>query len=606
VITRGTAHFDSAAGSRWIAAATLAAAVLASGPSGAQERACAAGGDCPAGRGWVSGKTGPTWAEFRWVRGERVIEGDIVVDPVSSQSTLSLGQSAAIASGPIELWPGGVVPYALHPSLADVERVHDAIAHWHARTGISLVPRSTEADYLHFEPGDGCSSFVGMRGGVQAIRLHPACDTGSVIHEIGHAVGLWHEQSRHDRDAHIEVRFENIEEGRAHNFEKYAEGAGADAGPYDFGSIMHYPAWAFSRNGHHTIVPRSTLPAGVVLGQRDGLSAGDVAGVEALYGLSPAAPLESGEPVAGLSAARGEERHFRIVVPEDSARLEIQVSGGNGDADLYVRFDERPTRQHFDCRPYIGGNLESCSFDAPAAGTWFVMLRGYDAFAQVTLVAQTLDAEASGGLLDNGIELAGLSGARSEELHFHVDLPEATRQLEVRVRGGRGDADLYLRHGEAPTRTRFDCRPYRAGNEEICRVAAPAAGRWFVMLRGWSSFSGAFLLASHDGETGSPEALENGIVRVGLDGAQGEDLHFRIEVPAGAALLQVASGGGSGDADLYLRFGEAPTESLYDCRPYATGNEEACAVVAPSAGTWFLMLRGWASFADLSLFAEYL
>ncbi|MCU1349897.1 MAG: alkaline serine protease, partial [Acidobacteria bacterium] len=63
-----------------------------------------------------------------------------------------------------------------------------------------------------------------------------------------------------------------------------------------------------------------------------------------------------------------------------------QTSGGSGDADMYVRFGTPPNTTTYDCRPFVSGNNETCSFPSPAAGTWHVMLDGYTAYSGLTLV----------------------------------------------------------------------------------------------------------------------------------------------------------------------------------------------------------------------------
>src|SRR5690606_6867707 len=127
------------------------------------------------------------------------------------------------------------------------------------RTGIQLVPRDpanpAHENYVSFEERDGCWSEVGMRGGKQVVSIGPSCGVGQAIHEIGHVVGLWHEHSRQDRDQHVEVLWQNIRSGMEHNFTQHISD-GDDIGPYDYSSIMHYPALAFSANGQPTIVPR--------------------------------------------------------------------------------------------------------------------------------------------------------------------------------------------------------------------------------------------------------------------------------------------------------------------------------------------------------------
>ncbi|XP_022804316.1 zinc metalloproteinase nas-13-like, partial [Stylophora pistillata] len=101
-----------------------------------------------------------------------------------------------------------------------------------------------------------CASYVGRIGRRQQVYLARGCwYTGIVSHEIGHAIGFYHEQSRPDRDNYISINRVNIVSGRQSNFYKYSRWKIDSLGtPYDYGSLMHYRSTAFSKNGKPTIV----------------------------------------------------------------------------------------------------------------------------------------------------------------------------------------------------------------------------------------------------------------------------------------------------------------------------------------------------------------
>lgn len=178
-------------------------------------------------------------------------------------------------------WKNGRVPYEISAAMPRKERITDAIAHWQNTTKVRFEPRKpTDADWVEFVVGPGCASYVGRRGGRQEIVIGDACSVGNVKHEIGHCIGLYHEQSRSDRDGFVEIKWANVKPESRHNFQQEDSD---NLSAYDYGSIMHYPRNAFSVNGQDTIVLRGNVPPGVVVGQREALSAADIATVAKLY-----------------------------------------------------------------------------------------------------------------------------------------------------------------------------------------------------------------------------------------------------------------------------------------------------------------------------------
>jgi subtilase family serine protease len=99
--------------------------------------------------------------------------------------------------------------------------------------------------------------------------------------------------------------------------------------------------------------------------------------------------------------------------------------------------------------------------------------------------------------------------------------------------------------------------------------------------------------------------LQNGVAVTGIAGATNADVNYTMVVPAGATNLNFVMSGGTGDADMYVKFGAQSTSTVYDCRPYKTGNAETCTFAAPSAGTYYVRLHGYAAFTGVSLTGSY-
>ena len=147
-----------------------------------------------------------------------------------------------------------MVYYKFHSSsVSKKERneIERAIATIESLTCIRFEERQEEEDYVMFysRKKDSCSSYIGRTGGKQIVQLGPGCgDQGTILHEICHALGMWHEQSRPDRDDYVRVLTENVEDELLYNFMKRnifdVDSLGT---PYDYGSVMHYDLTSFAK-----------------------------------------------------------------------------------------------------------------------------------------------------------------------------------------------------------------------------------------------------------------------------------------------------------------------------------------------------------------------
>ncbi|XP_055349086.1 hatching enzyme 1.2-like [Paramacrobiotus metropolitanus] len=240
------------------------------------------------------GCTRPTKAEE-----SRLFEGDIagIIEPGDTDADIKAKITSISKAGVFaKRWPNGIVYYQIASNFDSVVRqnILNAMSDISVKTSnaVRFQQRVFETNYVDIVSEPGCSSYIGMVGGSQKLTLGSGCyGHGTIVHELMHAIGFYHEQSRTDRDTYVEINWSNIPALWHNNFLTYNDGSTFGT-TYDFGSIMHYHQYEFAANpGIYTIRPKAPWQ-GTAIGQRDGLSATDIQEIRAMYPDTPITPTQ--------------------------------------------------------------------------------------------------------------------------------------------------------------------------------------------------------------------------------------------------------------------------------------------------------------------------
>lgn len=217
-----------------------------------------------------------------------IFQGDVVLDQGHVNNliaSLSHNQKSATTSSFIKYWPNHTVYYTYASGFTGQTEVQQAITEWQTKTGLDFVYGTGSGNYIEFQNNNNMGNIsygIGMMGGKQIITLQNGYYvTGTVIHEIGHAVGLIHEHCRSDRDNYLIIYPENIQYTELAQFAKCNISENSLFGPLDISSIMMYGSDYFSKNGLSTI---KTINGSDIQAQRTHLSTLDAEGMKAIYG----------------------------------------------------------------------------------------------------------------------------------------------------------------------------------------------------------------------------------------------------------------------------------------------------------------------------------
>jgi PKD repeat protein len=290
-------------------------------------------------------------------------------------------------------------------------------------------------------------------------------------------------------------------------------------------------------------------------------------------------PLTNGVAQTNIQATTGSYVKYTLVVPAGATGLKFVMSGGTGDADMYVKFGSQPTDTVYDCRPYANGNAETCTIATAQAGTYYVNLKAYAAFTGVSLTGSyTAGASNTAPVANFSFTTSGLTA------NFTDSSTDAQNNITSRSWNfGDGTTSTLTN----PSKTYSTAGTYTV-TETVTDSGGLSSTKSASVTVGSASCGGTVLCS------GTAVALPS--VATG-----GVSANYTLVVPAGKTSAVFTISGGTGDADMYVRIGSAPTTTTYNCRPYLSGNAETCTFNDPAAGTYYVNVRAYSAFSGVSL-----
>jgi serine protease len=295
--------------------------------------------------------------------------------------------------------------------------------------------------------------------------------------------------------------------------------------------------------------------------------------------------LQNGVGVSISDSTVNHQQNWTMAVPAGATNLVFTLSGGTGDADLYVKFGSAPTLSSYDCRPYVAGNSETCTMSPVQTGTYYVMVNTYAAYSGVTL--------------KGSYTAPGSGGTPTANFTFTTSGLTATFTDTSTDSGGTiGSHSWTFGDGGTSTATSPSHTYAAAGTYSVTETVTDS-----VNSSTSSKTSSVTVSAASCGGT----VLCNGVPVTGLSGTSGTlSGAYTLVVPSGKTSVTIKISGGTGDADLYVRLGSSPTLSTYDCRPYITGNNETCTFTPPAGGgTYYVKLNAYTTYSGVSLTGSY-
>lgn len=201
-------------------------------------------------------------------------------------------------------------------------------------------------------------------------------------------------------------------------------------------------------------------------------------------------------------------------------------------------------------------------------------------------------------VLQNGVAQVGITGGEKSNHYFTLNVPSGSSNLTFTTAGGSGDADLYVKFASQASLTDYDCKSETSTSNETCSISNIQAGTYHVTVHAWNAISDVSVTGSFNSGSGlQPINEQETNISVGTQAWT----RYWYDLPAGYSSMTISTSGGTGDVDLYVRFGSQSSLNSYDCRPWKNGNSESCTFNNPASGRWYLDLYGYTAASGVTL-----
>ncbi|ETJ49415.1 M28 family metallopeptidase [Pseudoalteromonas agarivorans] len=200
--------------------------------------------------------------------------------------------------------------------------------------------------------------------------------------------------------------------------------------------------------------------------------------------------LTNGQTLSGITGVAKEQFIYTLAVPQSASNLNFITTGGTGDADLYVRYNQAPTLNDYDCKSTTSSSNERCDINPSSEGVYYVMVHAWNAIENVSLTGSYNEG---GSIEPINRSITNINVSTGSWQRFSQSLNTQYASLGITMSGGSGDADLYVNFGTPSSDSEYLCRPYKNGNSETCSFSAPQTGNWYIDLKGYSNASNVTL-----------------------------------------------------------------------------------------------------------------